>query len=336
MESIDVIIPTYKPDRKFLKLIHRLEQQTVPVRRIIIMNTEQKYFDRLVLGTSFLQKNNNVEVYHISKEEFDHGKTRDIGIRKSDARYCLLMTQDAVPADRKLVENLLGGFVEKKTAVSYARQLPEKGSGIIEAYTRNFNYPALSSVKGKEDLGRLGIKTYFCSNVCAMYHRDIYEQLGGFTKHTIFNEDMIYAAAAVSAGYRISYAAQAAVFHSHNYTNLEQFRRNFDLGVSHADYPEVFASLPSQSEGIRLVTHTARYLAKKGESRLIPALFIKSGFKFLGYQFGKRYRALPERLVLRMTMNRMYWESRGAAVLRSCQKAAHIGIMEEDTSETDM
>ena len=33
--------------------------------------------------------------------------------------------------------------------------------------------------------------------MCAAYRRDIYEELGGFIKHTIFNEDMIYAAGAV-------------------------------------------------------------------------------------------------------------------------------------------
>ena len=54
-------------------------------------------------------------------------------------------------------------------------------------------------------------------------------------------------------GYRIAYAADAVVFHSHNYTALEQLRRNFDLAVSQADHPEVFAGISSEGEGIRLV-----------------------------------------------------------------------------------
>lgn len=66
--------------------------------------------------------------------------------------------------------------------------------------------------------------------MCAAYRQDIYEELGGFVKHTIFNEDMIYAAKAVEAGYAIAYAADARVVHSHNYTNGQQFHRNFDLG----------------------------------------------------------------------------------------------------------
>lgn len=105
---------------------------------------------------------------------------------------------------------------------------------------RGYNYPPASRVKSLEDLPELGIKTYFCSNVCCAYRREIYEALGGFIKHAIFNEDMLFAAKAIQAGYRIAYAAEARVIHSHNYTCGQYFHRNFDLGVSQADHPEVF------------------------------------------------------------------------------------------------
>ena len=45
--KIDVIIPVYKPDKSFLDLLDRLEKQTQPIHKIIIMNTEEKYFDQL-------------------------------------------------------------------------------------------------------------------------------------------------------------------------------------------------------------------------------------------------------------------------------------------------
>ena len=38
-KSVDVIIPTYRPDKKFEKLIDRLKKQTVKVNNIIILNT---------------------------------------------------------------------------------------------------------------------------------------------------------------------------------------------------------------------------------------------------------------------------------------------------------
>ena len=102
------------------------------------------------------------------------------------------MTQDALPADNRLLEELTAPFLsDDRIAVSYARQLPEKDSGEIERFTRAYNYPEESCVKGKEQLSEMGIKTYFCSNVCAAYKKDIYQELGGFVRHTIFNEDMM-------------------------------------------------------------------------------------------------------------------------------------------------
>ena len=126
-------------------------------------------------------------------------------------------------------------------------------------------------------------------------------------KHTIFNEDMIYAAKAVEAGYGIAYTAQAGVFHSHNYTNIEQFHRNFDLGVSQAEHPEVFAAYPSESEGIRFVRQMIGHLGEVGLKRQIPHVVVQSGFKYMGYLLGKNYRSLPRGMVVRMSNSKEYW-----------------------------
>ena len=307
MDKIDIIIPTYKPDRKFLTLIERLEHQSVPINRILVINTEQKYFDRLIYGTSFRKDYHNVIVKHISKREFDHGKTRNRCVQQSDADFFVMMTDDAVPADKHLVEELLKQVHRDGVAVAYARQLAGKDSSEAEKFTRKFNYPDKSVVKTKADLPQLGIKTFFCSNVCAAYNRKIFDELGGFIKHTIFNEDMIYAAKAVEAGYGIAYAAGARVFHSHNYGCREQFCRNFDLGVSQAEHPEVFAAYPSESEGIRLVRQTVRHLWESDAKRQIPSVILQSGFKYTGYLFGKHYRYLPRKLAVAMSSNKEYW-----------------------------
>ena len=197
--AVDVIIPVYKPDKSFLTLIERLEKQTVPVNRIILMNTEQKYFERLIYGTSFLEKYRNVYVTHLSKREFNHGRTRRRGVEKSEASVFIMMTQDAIPEDEHLVEYLVAPLEEEGVAVSFARQLAGEESNEIERFNRAFNYPEESRIKSREDVEELGIKAYFCSNVCAAYDRKIYDVLGGFIKHAIFNEDMVYAATAMKA-----------------------------------------------------------------------------------------------------------------------------------------
>ena len=197
----------------------------------------------------------------------------------------VFMTQDALPADRELIQNLTGALCsDEQIGAAYARQLPNAECSFVERYTRSFNYPEISCVKTKADLPRYGIKTYFCSNVCAAYKKDIFEKLGGFVERTIFNEDMIYAGNLIQAGYGIAYAADAKVIHSHNYSCMQQFHRNFDLGVSQAEHPEIFASVKSEGEGIRLVKQTAKYLLAHFRGFLIPELVVSSGCKYLGYK----------------------------------------------------
>ena len=309
MESIvDVIIPTSKPGEEFIRLLDALQKQTVKVGKIIVMNTEEKYFERLKYGKMGFQEYPNLEIHHLSKREFDHGNTRNKGIRKSKAPYFVCMTQDAVPADEYVIEKLLEPLLQDKAAVSYARQLPREDCGVAERFTRGFNYPEQSRLKGQEDITQLGIKTFFCSNVCAAYKRSVFEEQGGFTRHTIFNEDMIFAAGVVKSGWKVAYVADAKVVHSHNYTWQQNFHRNFDLGVSQADHPEVFEGIKSESEGIRLVKQTAAHLRKTGNSRLIVPMLWGSGWKYLGYRLGRNYKKLPGWLIIKCSMNRNYWQ----------------------------
>lgn len=305
--EIDVVIPTYRPGKELFSLLDALEAQSVPVGNIILMNTEREYFDALTAGRDFEGRYPNVQVHHLSRREFDHGGTRHLGVGYSRGEIFITMTQDAMPADNLLVERLAAAL-SGNVAVVYARQLPGPDSPEFERASRHFNYPALSRIKTAEDLDTLGVKTFFCSNVCAAYRRDIYEELGGFIRHTIFNEDMIYAAGAVKAGYAVAYEADAKVVHGHSYTNMQQLRRNFDLGVSQADHPEVFGAVASETEGKRLVAETYRYLKREKRLYMFPGFCVQCGFKYAGYLLGKHYRRLPRWVVLRVTDNRGYWE----------------------------
>lgn len=306
--SVDVIIPVYRPEGKLEELLRRLLTQTLLPRRVILMNTEEAFWDAARFEPLFDGSEVGLTVQHLSRNAFDHGGTRHRGMLLSDAEVCICMTQDAVPYDRSLVEELVRALLSSdRTAAAYARQLPAADCKPTERYTRQFNYPEQSRLKGKEDLPELGIKTYFCSNVCAAYRRMRYLELGGFLRKTIFNEDMIFAGNAVQQGYQIAYAAEAKVIHSHNYGVWEQLHRNFDLAVSQVDHPEIFAGIRSEGEGFRLVKQTAGWLVRIGRLGWLPDLVLQSGFKYLGYLLGKQYKRLPRFVVLRLTMNRAYW-----------------------------
>ena len=303
-KTVDVIIPAYHPGKEFATLIKRLEKQSVPIHRIIVMNTEESMWNK-----EWEKLSDVMEIHHLAKPEFDHGGTRAQAAELSDADVMIFMTQDAMPADRELLAELLKALEQDENiAAAYARQLPNAECSFVERYTRAFNYPDRSVVKTKKDMDQYGIKTFFCSNVCAAYKKDIYQKQGGFVRRTIFNEDMIYAGGLIQAGYGIAYAAEAKVIHSHNYNCMQQFHRNFDLGVSQAEHPEIFAGVPSEGEGIKLVKKTINYLIQKRKIWLIPGVILQSGCKYAGYLSGKNYRKLPRKMILWCTMNREYWK----------------------------
>lgn len=303
-QTLDIIIPTYRPGEKFIRLLEMLKRQTVPYHELIVVNTEESLMDEKV--QSALLSMPRVRLTHISKNDFDHAGTRKTAAKGLAADYFVCMTDDAVPADIYLLEQLLAGFQDADTAMVYARQLPAKDTNEAEKYTRRFNYPDSSRKKTIIDLKTLGIKTYFASNVCCAYDRRIYEKLGGFIESAVFNEDMIYAAGALKAGYAVFYQAKARVIHAHNYTAMQQLHRNFDLGMSQEMHPEVFAGVHSEGEGIRLVRETARHLMRTGHILEIPRLIVHSGCKYLGYRLGKSWRRLPAPVVRRLAMNKIF------------------------------
>ncbi len=302
---IDVVIPVYRPGKEFQGLLGRLMKQTVEVSHIWLLQTIGQP------GEAVMQaQDDRITVIPVMQSEFDHGGTRDLGAHQSQSEYILFMTQDAMPADTHLLEQLLQGMEDPLTGIVYARQLARPAAGILERMTRIYNYPAESVVKTGADRDRMGIKTYFCSDVCALYRRSYYEELGGFVKPAIFNEDMIMAYRMIEAGYQVAYRAEAQVIHSHDYTCMQQFHRNFDLGVSQKQYEEIFASISSEKEGAGYAKKIIVWLIKQGHVLLAVYFMLQCGFKLSGYKLGLHYNKLPGWLLMKCTGSPWYWKCR--------------------------
>ena len=221
----------------------------------------------------------------------------------------MFMTQDALPADLFLVERLLSAFENPIVKAAYARQMPGRDCVLTEGCVRSFNYPENSWVRTFNDLPKYGIKTYFCSNVCAMYEMHTFRQMGGFLPPAIFNEDMVYAARIQHLGYGVAYCADARVYHSHNYTPSQQFHRNFDNGVSQAMRPEIFRGVSSAGEGRKMVRFVTDYLRKAGKTYLLPGFYRECFAKLAGFRLGKMYRLLPRKMVKSFSMNPDFFDS---------------------------
>ena len=102
-----------------------------------------------------------MEVHHLKKAEFDHGGTRKKAAELSGADIMVFMTQDALPADENLIENLTAPLKARARRRLMPVKLPNASCGFVERYTRSFNYPEQSSVKSAADLPVYGDQNLF-------------------------------------------------------------------------------------------------------------------------------------------------------------------------------
>ena len=293
MRSFEVVLPVCNPDKRVYLVIDRLLRQNEKPQKInIFLTVTDEYGEYDLLNG--LKENSlsdtRLTVTAIDKKDFNHGGTRQMAAEACEAQYCLFMTQDAIPVDTHLTERMLAEFDKDRIAVCYARQLPYKNASLKERYARNYNYPDMSEIKDKSLIEQGKIKAIFCSDVCAMYDMKVFEELGGFETNVNFNEDMLYAYKALTNDYRISYVSKALVYHSHNLSLKEQFRRNRELARSQAQHPEVFGTLSSESEGMVFVKNGLKYMLKNGSVKDAVSFFADCVIRFAGFRVGKRLK----------------------------------------------
>lgn len=303
--NISIIIPTKNAEKYVENLISRLENQTVKPKEIIVIDTASKDKTKEISS-----KFDSVKFIQINDGEFDHGGTRNRAAREATGDILVFMTQDAMPENEYFLEELVKPLGKNDICATYGRQVARKEAGPLEVFARKFNYPEEDIIKSSADIDRLGVKAFFLSNVCSAFLAEEFWGVNAFPEHTIMNEDMIIASKLLFNNKKVCYASKARVIHSHSYTYMQQFKRNFDVGVVFVDSSHYFNGVKSESEGIKYVKQSAKYLISNGKWYLIPHLIIDTGFRFLGYKAGKSYKKIPMKYVKKMSMHSFYFNNK--------------------------
>ena len=213
------------------------------------------------------------------------------------------MTQDAILKDPESFENILSAFSDSSVAAVYGRQLPRLDAALIEAHSRQYNYSDQSSVKSFKDRKAMGLKVAFLSNSFSAYRVSSLLNIGGFPENVIFGEDMYVAAKLLKANWKIAYAADACVYHSHNYGLLQEFKRYFDMGIFHAREPWIRKEFGgAEGEGVKFVVSELKYLLKHAFWRM-PEAMLRTLFRYMGFRLGLMEKRLPVWLKKQLAMN---------------------------------
>lgn len=301
---VSVIIPTLNAEKFVANLVPRLKRQTLPPAEIIVIDSSSE--DRTVGITVEL----GCKTITIERKAFDHGGTRNLGARLSTGEVLAFTTQDALPIDDRFLEKLVEPLADPSDptiAASFGRQLARDDALPPERFARLFNYPDTGMVKSRKDLPRLGIKTFFFSDVCSAVRKREFEAVGGFPERIVMNEDMILAAKLILRGYKVAYVPEAAVRHSHDYSIAQQFRRYFDVGASLSMNRWLLEYTRAEGEGFKFVKEQLAWLVRHRYYRWIPYTAARTVAKYAGYRLGLMEDKLPAGLKRKFSLHKHFW-----------------------------
>lgn len=222
---ISVIIPVKNGAFWLEKTLRGITTQTLSKQTEIIVLDSGSTDDSLDISTRY-----KARIFHIDPASFNHGETRNIGVRQAKGKYVVLTVQDAWPTDEFWLQRLLDGFIHEEVCGVCGNQLVPHDKGVNPvAWSRPISEPQLREVwlENPNSFADLSpqLKKYFCGwdNVNAMYNKNFL--LTHPFQPVLFGEDIQWAINTLVQGRTIVYNQAARVYHYHHYEPEFSYKR---------------------------------------------------------------------------------------------------------------
>lgn len=297
---VSVVIPV-KNGEEFLDevLTSVLSQETDFAYEVVVLDSGS--VDRSLE----IIRRHNVQLIQIKPSEFNHGLTRNFGVEESEGEFVAFLTQDATPVDDKWLQNLVAPLQENpEIAGVFGKHLPRNGCDPIIAANLHYHFDELISPVRKywrKDASYESNKNVyvFFSNNNACVRRTVWEKIP--FRCVEMSEDQWWAQDILESGYLKCYEPTAVVYHSHTYSPVQWFKRQFDEYQAYRKMGLV--EKPSIPNTLKSVWHLS--IGNIKQILLMPSLSPKQkvywSFQRLlnnfgmiaGQFFGARYSSIP-------------------------------------------
>ncbi|KQO73991.1 hypothetical protein ASF20_01340 [Methylobacterium sp. Leaf88] len=225
-----VFIPTYNAGPDFTRVLDALSRQ----------NCDFPY-DVLVIDSGSTDgtaervraRGGKFRVETIDKAAFQHGRTRNLGIARSEGDYVALLTQDACPKDARWLSALVGGFARGPRVAgvigrheAYPDHDPFTRRDLQEMFDRLALLPdVIDRETGLPSFFYPGGQSWamtlqFYSDNNSAMSREAWKILP--YPDVEWGEDQIWAAEALRLGFQKAYVDEAVVYHSHAFDATQQ------------------------------------------------------------------------------------------------------------------
>ncbi len=217
---VPVVIPTLNAGPGFEDVLDAIERQGGGVETSVIA-LDSGSSD----GTVERLRRRGARILPVARGTFNHGETRNAGLAcaSETSDVAVLLVQDAVPVGPGWIDALLAPVLaDDRVAGSFARQQPARGASRLMAHHLSAWAGAREAqrVVGPLTGGELAAMTPAerhdaCAfdNVCSCVRLGIWRDHP--FRRTPIAEDLEWGLEVLRAGFRIAYAAEAVVRHSH-------------------------------------------------------------------------------------------------------------------------
>lgn len=234
-----------------------------------------------------------VRLYNIKPEEFSHSKTRNFGVSLASGEYIVFLSQDAVPISEAWLGNLIEFLANDKfTGASFGRQISPVGIDPLNAFRLQWIYNDNPEIKDGRLESGFSRKTFSFSDVNSAVRKDLLTRFP-FDESLNFCEDTYLAKQLIANGYKIAYCPDAAVYHGHNHSLLDVFRRYFDIAIAYRRIGILDKIKGIEDEGGKYAIEELKYLGRHGYWLWIPVAFINNLAKYIGFKLGEMEGFLP-------------------------------------------
>jgi rhamnosyltransferase len=278
MEKISIIVPIYNGEKYLEKLVSKIKEQEINKKiELIALVTKSK--------DNSLKKAKKLFDIVLEIEKFNHAKTRHEGALKSSGGILVFITQDILPYDNNWLKNLIEPLTEEVIA-SFSRQIAYEEHSDIEKIIREFNYPDKDRLCNKEVKEKNGRKNIFYSDASSAIIKEKFFELGGYDFEVPTNEDVYLANTIVENGYSFLYASQSRIWHSHQLSLKETYKRYKAIGQFEKSYKNEIDFSKTQSEGNKILFYLIKELLKRKNMKELIYLPFDMGARWIGYKNG--------------------------------------------------
>jgi rhamnosyltransferase len=235
-------------------------------------------------GTLEIVRHHPARLIQIEPTDFTYSHALNVGAAAGAGEYVVCLNADAEPVDERwLIELLRPLLDDPRVAATYGRQVPRRQAHptVRRDYAWAFGDTAPEGCPP------------FVSMVSSAYRRSLWER-HPFWSRGGAGDDSEWVRWALREGYRVVYAPRSAVFHSHDYTALDHYRKqrreqrvNIELYGRLAQWAPPTAALRFLADCLR----DARFVAASGEWGALPSAvayrFMQAAGRVHGYWLGR-------------------------------------------------